>query len=85
MVAWRWMELLLLQAVLGGAAAWLWGVWAAFAAGVAVAAWLWMAWDNWQVHHLRQWLMQGELTAASPLRGIWGVLAAYVRRAVRCA
>ncbi len=82
MVAWRWMELLLLQAVLGGAAAWLWGVWAAFA-GMAVAAWLWMAWDNWQVRRLRQWLMQGELTAASPLQGIWGMLATYVRRAVR--
>lgn len=82
MVAWRWMELLLLQAVLGGLAAWLWGVWAALA-GMVIAAWLWMAWDNWQVRRLRQWLMQGELTATSPLKGMWGMLATYVRRAVR--
>ena len=82
MVAWRWIGLLLLQAVLGGLAAWLWGPWAAVAA-VALATWLWLLWDNWQVARLRQWLARGELTAAPSLTGMWGMLAAYVRRAAR--
>ena len=82
MVAWRWVELLLLQTVLGGVAAWLWGVWAALA-GVVLASWGWMLWDNWQVRSLRSWLMQGELSGTPALRGVWGMVTTYVRRAVR--
>lgn len=82
MAAWRWMELLLAQAVLGGAAAWLWGN-AAGLAGMVLATWLWMLWDSWQVRCLRQWLVRGELAGAEALSGMWGMLATYVRRAAR--
>lgn len=82
MLAWRWMEVLVLQAVLAGAAGWLWGPWAALA-GALLATWLWMLWDHWQVERLRQWLMAGELAAFPALKGVWSMVATYVRRAVR--
>ena len=82
MLAWRWMEVLVLQAVLAGTAGWLWGPWAALA-GALLATWLWMLWDHWQVERLRQWLMAGELAAFPALKGVWSMVATYVRRAVR--
>lgn len=82
MLAWRWMEVLVLQAVLAGAAGWLWGPWAALA-GALLATWLWMLWDHWQVERLRQWLMAGELAAFPALKGVWSMVATYVRRAAR--
>lgn len=82
MAAVRWVSLLLMQAALGGLAGWLWGAKGAVA-GVVLASWLWMLWDNSQLQRMRQWLMQGELTAQPPLKGMWGMLATYVRRAVR--
>ena len=82
MATWRWMELLVLQAVLGGLAAWGWGTWAALA-GMVLATWLWMLWDSWQLRRMRQWLMQGELAISPAFHGMWGMLATYMRRAAR--
>lgn len=82
MLLWRWLELGLLQAVLAGGAAWLWGPWAALA-GALLATWLWLTWDHWQVQRVRHWLMRGDLSTQPVGRGVWGMLAVYVRRAVR--
>lgn len=82
MLAVRWVGLLLLQAALGGLAGWLWGAWGAVA-GVVFASWLYMLWDDRQLQRLRQWIMQGELTTSPSLKGMWGMLATYMRRAVR--
>lgn len=82
MVAWRWLELLLLQAALGGAATWLWGgLWGLSAA--LLVTWLWVLWDYVQLRHLRQWLMQGDFSRSVAFRGVWAIVATYVRRALR--
>ena len=82
MLAWRWLALLLLQVVLGGGAAWLWGaVWGLVTA--LCVTWLWVLWDYWQLRHLRQWLMQGDFAHSATFKGAWAVVATYVRRSVR--
>ena len=78
----RWLILLLVQAALAGLGFWVFGPWGA-AGGVLLAAWLSLLWDQWQVQRLRRWLMAGELSAASGLRGSWSMVSTYVRRAVR--
>ena len=82
MMTWRWLGVLITQAILAGGAAWQWGPWAGLAGAVA-AAWMWLAWDMWQSMRLRRWLMAGELEAATGLYGVWGAVGNYVRRAVR--
>lgn len=79
---WRWLELLLLQTVLAGGAAWLWGPWPAVA-GALLAAWLWLLHDHWQAQRMRQWLLRGDWGATPAVHGVWSMLATYVRRAVR--
>lgn len=78
----RWLILLLVQAALAGLGFWVFGPWGA-AGGVLLAAWLSLLWDQWQVQRLRRWLMAGEMSAASGLRGSWSMVSTYVRRAVR--
>ena len=82
MVAWRWLELLLLQTVIGAGAAWLWGsVWGLVAA--LLVTWLWVLWDSWQLSQLRRWLMRGDFSRSATFKGVWAVVATYVRRSVR--
>ena len=82
MVAWRWLELLLLQTVMGAGAAWLWGsVWGLVAA--LLVTWLWLLWDSWQLSQLRRWLMRGDFSRSATFKGVWAVVATYVRRSVR--
>lgn len=82
MVVWRWLELLLLQTVMGAGAAWLWGsVWGLVAA--LVVTWLWVLWDSWQLSQLRRWLMRGDFSRSATFKGVWAVVATYVRRSVR--
>lgn len=82
MVAWRWLELLLLQTVMGAGAAWLWGsVWGLVAA--LLVTWLWVLWDSWQLSQLRRWLMRGDFSRSATFKGVWAVVATYVRRSVR--
>ncbi len=52
-------------------------------AGALLATWLWMLCNDRQVERLRQWLMAGELAAFPALKGVWSMVATYVRRAVR--
>ena len=81
-MALRWMELLLLQTLLVGMAAWLWGPWAGLA-GALLATWLWMLWDNWQAQRLHHWLVRGDMTVQPRVRGVWSLLATYMRRSAR--
>lgn len=81
-MALRWMELLLSQTLLVGIAAWLWGPWAGLA-GALLATWLWMLWDNWQAQRLHHWLVRGDMTVQPRVRGVWSLLATYMRRSAR--
>lgn len=78
----RWLGLVALQAVCGGAAYMAWGMRGAVV-GVALGAWLALMWDGLQLRALRRWLARGELHIQPALRGVWAVLASYVRRAAR--
>lgn len=81
-MAWRWLEVVGLQVLLAVLAWWLWGAWGALA-GVVIATWLCMLWDQWQVRRLRRWLMAGDFSVSAGVLGVWGMIATYVRRAVR--
>lgn len=82
MAVWRWVELGLLQVVLGGLAGWMWGPWAAVA-GAVLASWLYLLSDNWQLLRLRRWLLQSDAQRQPALRGVWAMLATSMRRAFR--
>lgn len=72
----------LLQLLLGGGAAWLWGPWYGLA-GSALACVLWVLWDGWQALRLRQWLLRGDFHTPVDTHGVWRMLATQMRRAVR--
>lgn len=82
MAVWRWIELGLLQALLGALAGWWWGPWAALA-GVLLATWAWLLWNNWQLLRLHRWLRQSDLGRQPALSGVWALLGASVRRILR--
>lgn len=82
MAVWRWIELAVLQALLGGVAAWCWGAWAALA-GVLLATWGWLLADAWQLLRLQRWLRHSEGARPPALRGVWGSLVTALRRALR--
>lgn len=81
-MAWRWLEVVGLQVLLAVLAWWLWGAWGALA-GVVIATWLCMLWDQWQVRRLRRWLMAGDFSVSAGVPWVLGMIATYVRRAVR--